>query len=110
MQGTKWLLGIIAGLAVLVGTPAMQGCLAQNRQDTSLRQMQISGEIAKSGQQYIIRGKKPAEIFTILNPYPDQLAKYMGEGKIAEMQVRVVSGDNVEIEKIDGTSYCQDCK
>jgi hypothetical protein len=110
MQGTKWLLGTIAGMAVLLGTLTTQGCWTQNSQEAFVRKMQISGEIVKSGQQYIIRGKKPAEIFTILNPYPDQLAKYMGEGKIAEMQVRVVSGDNVEIEKIDGTPYCQDCK
>jgi hypothetical protein len=101
---------VAIGFAVLVVTMAGASSWAQTGPDATVRTMQISGEITKSGQQYFIRGKVPAEIFTILNPYPAQLAKYMGEGRVADMQVRIVSGDSVEIEIIDGKAYCQDCK
>jgi hypothetical protein len=108
MQGLQFIKMAAIGFAMLVGTLGGAVSWAQTGPDATVRTMQITGEIAKSGQQYIIRGKVPAEIFTILNPYPNQLAKYMGDGKMAVMDVRIVSGDNVEIEKIDGNTYSQD--
>ncbi len=110
MRRLQFLKMVVIGFAILGGTLGCTLSWAQTGPVATVRTMQITGEIDKSGQQYIIRGKVPAEIFTILNPYPDQLAKFMGEGRVAEMQVRIVSGDNVEIEFIDGKAYCQDCK
>ena len=67
-------------------------------------------EVITAPQGYIIRGKVPAEIFTILNPCPEQLGRYMGENRLVQLEVRIVSGDNVEIEKIDGNTYSPECK
>ena len=73
--------------------------------DLSVRSLEITGEIAQMGEGYIIRGQTPSEIFTILNPKPDLLGKYLKEGKMVQVGVRVVSGDNVEILSIDGKEY-----
>lgn len=72
-----------------------------------VRQMAITGEIAKgyNDNGYIIRGKVPAEIFTILNPDPNILDEFVTTGKTVHLEVRIVSGDNVEIKIIDGKEY-----
>jgi len=72
---------------------------------SSVRSMDITGEIAKSKYGYIIRGKKPAELFTILNPDPAILDALVKSGAIVSISVRIVSGDNVNIETIDGKPY-----
>jgi len=77
----------------------------QSNQESLKRQLNITGEIALMTQGYIIRGKAPAEIFTILNPIPDVLDKLIAKGKEVEVLVRIVSGDNVNIETIDGKDY-----
>jgi len=79
--------------------------LAKTEPLTPVKAMEIKGEIAQMNQGYIIRGTAPAEIFTILNPNPEILDKYVKNGKIAVVSVRIVSGDNVEIQKIDGKDY-----
>ena len=71
----------------------------------TVRQMTITGEIAKAPNGYIIRGQKPAEIFTILNPDPKTLDKLIEGGKMLKIDVRIVSGDNVDIAEIDGKKY-----
>ncbi len=78
---------------------------AQTSQAPSVKSMNITGEIALMNQGYIIRGKAPVEIFTILNPNPDILDKIIAKGKDVSVLVRIVSGDNVEIEQIDGNDY-----
>ena len=65
----------------------------------------INGEIAKGMNAYIIRGKVPSSIFTILNPDPTILDEYIKTGKVLDIEVRIVSGDNVEITFIDGKKY-----
>jgi hypothetical protein len=72
-----------------------------------VRKMAITGEIAKgyNNYGYIIRGKKPAMICTILNPDPKILDEYVKSEKIVLLEVRIVSGDNVEIKTIDGKEY-----
>ena len=84
------------------GTPVHS---AQNSQLASPTNMNITGEIAMMGQGYIIRGKTPSEIFMILNPNPEVLDKIIAKGKDVDLSVRVVSGDNVEIEQINGKDY-----
>ena len=41
-------------------------------------------------------------IFTILNPDPNILDEFVKSEKTVPIEVRIVSGDNVNIEKIDG--------
>jgi len=72
---------------------------------SGVRHMNITGEIAKARHGYIIRGKAPAEVFTILNPVPEKLDGLVQSEKTVSLEVRIVSGDNVEIEKIDGRQY-----
>ena len=70
--------------------------------------MDLTGEIAKAQHGYIIRsrrGNAPSEIYTILNPEPKILDGFVKSGKTVAIEVRIVSGDNVAIEMIDGTKY-----
>lgn len=78
-------------------------------QTTRVRNMAVTGEIAKSYNNinYIIRGKKPSMILTILNPEPKILDEYIKSGKIVDIDVWIVSGDNINILKIDGKEYPQ---
>ena len=72
-----------------------------------VRKMAITGEIAKGYRDngYIIRGQVPAMICTILNPDPKILDEFVKTEKIVHLEVRIVSGDNVEIKTIDGKEY-----
>ena len=64
--------------------------------------------MGKSEHGYIIRSKKGgvlSEIYTILNPDPKILDGFVKSGKNVPIEVRIVSGDNVNIEKINGKVY-----
>jgi len=81
---------------------------AQTAQARTARKMNLTGEIAKAEQGYIIRSKKGdvfSEIYTILNPDPEALDAFVKSGKTVQIEVRIVSGDNVDIETIDGKEY-----
>ncbi|MEJ2690944.1 MAG: hypothetical protein P8130_13575 [Deltaproteobacteria bacterium] len=82
-----------------------QTATAKKSQTATVKKMHITGEIAKGDHAYIIRGKVPAEIFTILNPDSKVLNELVKTGKIVQLEVRIVSGDNVEIKMIDGQEY-----
>ena len=85
-----------------------QGCKIRETtaQPESGLQMNITGEIAKGRNDvYIIRGKVPMEIFTILNPKPEKLDELIDSGKVVDLKVRSISGDNVKIEMIDSEKY-----
>ena len=74
----------------------------------TVRKMSITGEIGKAEHGYIIRSKKGnvlSEIYTILNPDPKVLDEFVKSEKTVPIEVRIVSGDNVNIEKIDGKKY-----
>jgi len=91
--------------------PAMQTpqeSAAKAVQDSRVRKMSITGEIAQVMNSYIIRGQVPAEIFTILNPDPKILDEFVKTEKIVKIEVRIVSGDNVAIEMLDGKEYRQE--
>jgi hypothetical protein len=85
----------IDGKAYRPGTP----------QAATVRKMSITGEIAKAAHGYIIRGKQPQMIWTILNPDPNILDAFVKSEKTVPIEIRIVSGDNVNIEKIDGKKY-----
>ncbi len=72
------------------------------------RKMSVTGEIGKSEHGYIIRTRRggvPTEILTVLNPDPKLLDPLVKSEKTVPIEVRVVTGDNVEIEKIEGRAY-----
>ena len=98
-----WMM-VIGAVLLSYGLAAAEEPATQKRQTPAVRNMDITGEIAKADHGYIIRGKKPAEIFTILNPEPG-LDAFVKSGRTVRIMVRIVSGDNVNIEKIDGKAY-----
>jgi hypothetical protein len=65
----------------------------------------ITGKIVKDGQNYIIQGEKPAELFTVLNPNPGVLDSLVKSAKTVTIEVVSVVGDNVNIQKVDGKPY-----
>lgn len=83
----------------------LAGVKYANPQDRTVRKMIITGEIAQASHGYIIRGKVPSAIFTILNPDPKVLDKFVKSGKTVKIEVRIVSGDNIEIVKLAGKKY-----
>ena len=87
------------------GDEAAQPSGAQTGQQRTVRQMNITGEIGKATHGYIIRGKQPQMIWTVLNPDPKILDAFVKSEKTVPIEIRIVSGDNVNIEKIDGKAY-----
>ena len=104
----RHILLLLAGTALVIGgAPVNQQPKMPGAQKREVKQMNITGGIAKSNYGYIIRGKVPAEIFTILNADPKVLDEFVKSGKTVSLETRIVSGDNVEIMKIDGKEYPQ---
>jgi FKBP-type peptidyl-prolyl cis-trans isomerase FklB len=94
-------------LAVEKGEKAAKPAPAQAAQ---ARNMSITGEIGKSEHGYIIRSKMGgvlSEIYTVLNPDPKILDPFVKSEKDVPIEIRIVSGDNVNIEKINGKVYAQ---
>ena len=46
-----------------------------------------------------------SEIYTVLNPDPKILDEFVKSEKDVPIEIRIVSGDNVNIEKINGKGY-----
>jgi len=105
MRKTRTFVLIIMAIFLVFGSLASQELGAQTAQTQTVRKMDLTGVIAKARHGYIIRSKMPAEIFTILNPVPDKLDGFVKSEKTVSLEVRIVSGDNVNIEKIDGKQY-----
>ena len=77
----------------------------------SAKTMKIIGKIAIGyNNMYKIRGKMPPEVFTILDANPQVLDEYVKTGKVVDIEVQVVSGDNIKIMTIDGQNYPKDSK
>lgn len=72
------------------------------------QKMSITGEIGKSEHGYIIRSKIGgvlSEVYTVLNPDSKILDPFVKSEKDVPVEIRIVSGDNVNIEKINGREY-----
>ena len=95
----------IIAIFLACSSPLVQETKEQTARKRPVRKISITGEIAKAEHGYIIRGKVPSAIFTILNPDPNKLDEFVKSEKIVLIETRIVSGDNVEIEKIDGKEY-----
>ena len=100
---------LMAAFFLVFASLAVQCTKVQNDQQVKqVREMSINGEIAEGyNDGYIIRGKVPSMILTILNPDPKILDEYIKTGKIVDIEVRIVSGDNIEIMTIEGKEYSQ---
>jgi hypothetical protein len=67
----------------------------------------VVGKIVKDESMggYYIQGKKPPEIFRIVNQNPKVLEKYAKSGKEVTMETHSAMGDNLVIETINGKKY-----
>ena len=84
---------------------------AQTSRTGPVKKTTLTGKIAKSRHGYVIRSRRgdaPSEIFTIRNPVPKVLDDLVSSQKTVSIEVRIVTGDNVKIEKIDGRKYPHD--
>jgi len=88
---------------VLAQTPKTE--TTQSAQAAKPIILTITGKIVKDGQNYIIQGQKPAELFTVLNPNPSVLDSLVKSGKTVTLEAVSVVGDNVNIQKVDGKPY-----
>ena len=69
----------------------------------------VVGKIVKDQSMggYYIQGKKPPEIFRIVNQNPDVLEKYAKSGKDVTIEAHSAMGDNLVVEKIQGKKYAE---
>jgi len=67
----------------------------------------VVGKIVKDESMggYYIQGKKPPEIFRIVNQNPKVLEKYAKSDKDVTIEAHSTMGDNLVIEKIQGKKY-----
>jgi hypothetical protein len=107
MRKSLVIIGSLA-LTLAAGPVLAQAPKAAEKQPAPAAQtmkLTITGKIAKTEQGFIIQGQKPPELFTILNPNPPVLDKLVKSGKTVTIEAVSVMGDNINIEKIDGTPY-----
>ena len=105
MKKRQTVILFIIAIILACGSPAVQEKREETDPKRPVRKMSVTGEIAQAEHGYIIRGKTPSMIFTILNPVPEILDEFVKSEKVVPIEVRIVSGDNVAIEKIDGKEY-----
>ncbi len=111
MKGWKLFASALIG-ATLLGIYSCQTLRAQDTQmphvpKSIILKMTVTGKIVKVSDGYFIQGQNPPEVFTILNPIPVKLDNIVNSGEAVKIDVRIILGDNVEIEKISGRSYFQ---
>jgi hypothetical protein len=95
-------------VAVLFTLATVGGsALAQPKAPAKPMKITVVGKIVKDESMggYYIQGKKPPEIFHIVNQNPKVLGKYAQSGKEVTMQTHSAMGDNLVIETINGKKY-----
>jgi hypothetical protein len=107
MEKRQTVILFIIAVILACGSPAVQEKREETKPKPPVKKLNITGKIAQAEHGYIIRGKQPSMICTILNPVPEILDGFVQSEKIVFIETRIVSGDNVEIEKIDGKEYQQ---
>jgi hypothetical protein len=104
---------MVVALAACFALAGLNGAaLAQEKapaKPAAAKPMKITvvGKIVKDEAKgdYYIQGKKPPEIFHIVNQNPKVLEKYAKSGKEVTMETHSVMGDNLVIETINGKKY-----
>jgi hypothetical protein len=114
MQTKKVVTLAVAGLfflAAVGGSALAQGKASTPGNPPAAKEMKITvvGKIVKDESMggYYIQGKKPPEIFRIVNQNPNVLGKYAKNGKDVTIEARSALGDNLVIEKIQGKKYTE---
>ena len=99
-----------AFLACLWGGPVPDTTLS--RAATREAENPLAHEIIVTGTvitdregNYYIRGQSPKEVFRIINPISEILDRTISGGKPVKIEARIVQGDNLVIERIDGITY-----
>jgi len=85
--------------------PAVAGQGQKKVQTRAPMAITITGKITHEDSGYYIQGQKPPEVFVIYNPNARILEELAKSGKIVTIDARIILGDNVAIEKIDGKEY-----
>ena len=70
-----------------------------------VQKMIITGKITHEESGYYIQGQQPREIYIIHNSDPQVLETLAKSGQTVVIDARIILGDNVAIEKIDGKEY-----
>lgn len=114
MQAKKM---ITLAVAILFCLAAVSGSVLAKEQTSTLAnpsaaktmELTVVGKIVKDESMggYYIQGKKPPEIFRILNQNPKVLEQYAKSGEDVTILAVSVIGDNVNIEEIDGKKYTE---
>jgi hypothetical protein len=101
-------LGFVVAAALLALALVAGGALAQPAAP-GVQKITVLGQITKDATMggYYIQGEKPPEVFRIVNQNPKVLENYVKSGKSVTVEARVVQGDNLAIEKIDGQTYLE---
>ena len=113
MQTKRWItlaMTTMFFLAAMGGSASAQDkSSTANHSFTKAMKITVMGEIIKDESMggYYIQGKKPAEIYRIVNQNPDILEEYAKDGKDVTIEAHSVMGDNLVIEKIQGKNYME---
>jgi hypothetical protein len=98
-------------LAAVAGSVLAQEKVSTPAKPPAAKAMKVTviGKIVKDESMggYYIQGKKPPEIFRIVNQNPNVLEKYAKNGKDVSIEAHSVMGDNLVIEKIQGKKYTE---
>lgn len=87
-------------------SPGAQGTAVSREAENPLAlEVRVTGTVVAKGGGYYIRGRKPNQVFRITNPMPEVLDAVVKTGRPVQVEARVVQGDNVAIERIDGRAY-----
>jgi len=111
MRKIQTLILLTAAVFLISSVFASRQSDAQTGRPDPVKKTTLTGQIAKSRHGYVIRsrrGNAPSEIFTIRNPVPKMLDDLVSSQKTVSIEVRIITGDNVKIEKIDGREYLHD--
>ena len=98
----------ILAVSVLFFLAAGGSAPAQNKAPSAKPvKIKVVGKIVKDESMggYYIQGKKPREIFRIVNQDPKILEKYAKSDKDVTIEAHSTMGDNLVIEKIQGKKY-----
>ena len=105
MSQKKQLTVVIILALALFTLSISTGLAAKTSESPYADSMVVIGEIDHLAQGYIIRGTKTTGIYTVLNPVPEVLDKYVEKAEELKVSVEIVSSDNVNIVKINGKDY-----
>ncbi|MBW1992173.1 MAG: hypothetical protein JRI59_08675 [Deltaproteobacteria bacterium] len=70
-----------------------------------VQEITIIGKISREADDYVIVGQQPREIYFIRNPNPQILDRLAQSGQTVRIRARIILGDSVAIQRINGKPY-----